>query len=135
MKTERLTFFLLLAASALSLLIFGAAAGSDKKQDPGVVTLSEFSKKTGDTTKNVLVYFSASWCNICTKMKPIVQQLESENPPYEIVRIDTDRDKEVAKEFEVTSLPIFILYKKGVRQWIHVGYIDKTQLKVKAEAW
>jgi len=105
------------------------------KQDQKI-TLEEFRQKVGQSEKITLVYFSARWCLICPKMKPAIDEIENEkNPKLQVLRIDTDRDREIAEEFEISSLPVLMIYKNGNRQWLHVGLIDKSQLKEKINTY
>ena len=96
------------------------------------MTLNEFNEKIKGTDKPVLVYFNATWCTVCKKVKPILSEIESElKENLEILKIDTDVDKEVANEFDVHALPVLILYNHANREWVHVGIINKSELKQK----
>ena len=82
--------------------------------------------------KPLLVYFSASWCAICHTTKPIIAEIDSlYTGKIDILYIDTEIDKEVSKEFEISSLPLLFFYRNGKRDWIHVGKITKLALKEK----
>ena len=99
-------------------------------QDRQPVSLADYNRITLAQDKKVLVYFHASWCAVCAKVKPLIDQAETGyKGKMEVLRIDTDRDKEVANEFEIDALPVLILYHKGSRQWINVGVIEKNKLK------
>ena len=54
-------------------------------------------------------YFTADWCSPCKKVRPIVQELIKEGHSFQI--IDVDIEKELAKKFEISSVPTFILFK------------------------
>jgi thioredoxin 1 len=61
--------------------------------------------------KHVL-YFTADWCNPCKKVKPIVEEINQDS----IVKfkiIDADSEIDLAKSFEITSVPTFILIEDG----------------------
>ena len=62
--------------------------------------------------KNIL-YFTADWCNPCAKTKPIVEELNRESSDTKFQVIDVDIEPELAKSFEVRSIPTFILIKDG----------------------
>lgn len=59
----------------------------------------------------VLLDFNASWCGPCRKMSPIVQQLKSSG--YAVREIDIDREPELAKQFQVDSVPCFVMLVDG----------------------
>ena len=69
-------------------------ASNKPKQEEKAITLIEFNNRVANKEKIVLVYFSAEWCTVCHKMKPIIDQLESEFfQKMEVMKIDTERDK------------------------------------------
>jgi thioredoxin 1 len=123
---------------AIGILSLGCVIPSLKftRQDQQPLTLKEYNKKIARDDKMVLVYFHASWCMVCEKIKPVVQEVESENAAkLEVLSVDTDKDKEVASEFEIDALPVLMLYKKGSRQWINLGIIDKKKLQEKIDPY
>ncbi|MBK9282955.1 MAG: thioredoxin family protein [Sphingobacteriaceae bacterium] len=119
---------------AVSVLLFYSFSNYSElhQDDEKPITLLEFNKKIKESEKIVLVYFHASWCTVCKKVKPVLAELENEfSEKVEVFRIDTDRDKEVAHEFDIHALPVMMLYNHANREWIHVGIISKGDLKQK----
>jgi thioredoxin-like negative regulator of GroEL len=60
--------------------------------------------------KNVF-YFTADWCNPCKKTRPVVEELKKEG--FQFQMIDVDYEQLLAKQFQVKSIPTFILLKDG----------------------
>lgn len=56
-----------------------------------------------------IFYFTADWCGPCKKVRPIVEELIKDGYLFQI--IDVDLEKELAKNFEISSVPTFILFK------------------------
>lgn len=56
-----------------------------------------------------LLKFGAVWCVPCKKMAPIVEELKKANPDLNVKEIDIQEDPGVAEEFNVMSIPTFIL--------------------------
>lgn len=53
-------------------------------------------------------------------MKPIIEELEKQDSSKVcILRINADRDKEIAAEFEIDAMPVLMLYKGGCRDWFN----------------
>jgi thioredoxin 1 len=120
----------MLLMAVISLSFIKIYFGGDQQDEP--LTLEEYNKRISRQDKAVLVYFRASWCMVCEKVKPVIEEIENEHgATLEVFKIDTEKDKEVAAHFEIDALPVLMLYKKGTRQWIHVGVIDKTKLESK----
>lgn len=135
MKKHLLPGILIAVSVLLCVFTFGFK-NKTAKQDEPPISLADYNKKIARKDKMVLAYFSADWCQVCAKIKPILEEVENENKAkVEVLRIDTDRDKEVAHEFEIDALPVIILYKNGVREWIHVGLIDKKTLQAKIQSY
>jgi thioredoxin 1 len=61
-----------------------------------------------------IFYFTADWCSPCKKVKPIVEELNKENLGTMFYIIDVDIEIEMAKRFEIQSVPTFVLIKNGV---------------------
>ena len=59
-------------------------------------------------------YFTADWCNPCKRVKPIVEELNREQTEANFQIIDVDIEMELAKSFQVKSVPTFILMKDGI---------------------
>lgn len=59
-------------------------------------------------------YFTADWCSPCKRVKPIVEELNREQTDIKFQTIDVDIEMELAKMFEIKSVPTFILMKDGV---------------------
>jgi len=60
-----------------------------------------------------ILYFTAEWCNPCNKTKPIVEELNRESAEARFQLIDVDTEGELARRFEVKSVPTFIVIKDG----------------------
>ena len=77
--------------------------------------------------KNALLYFSASWCRPCQRMKPIIEDLKSEG--HNIQKVDVEEETLMAQYFEVTSIPTFVLIIEGKEEERIVGAAHEDKLK------
>ncbi len=101
------------------------------KQDDKPISLSEFNRYVSKKDTLILVYFSADWCTVCSKAKPLLQGISRDyiGKKLEILNIDTDRDREITEEFGVDALPVFMIYKNGCMEWIYVGLVENNVLR------
>ena len=76
--------------------------------------------------KNVF-YFTADWCQPCQKVKPIVEEMKKEG--FEFQRIDADYEQLLVKQFQVKSIPTFILLENGEELNRITGAQTKNQLE------
>tara|TARA_B110000027_G_C16074427_1_gene280675 strand:+ start:897 stop:1208 length:312 start_codon:yes stop_codon:yes gene_type:complete len=62
----------------------------------------------------LLFYFTAKWCGPCQKIKPLLQKISdgADSSKLKVFMIDIDDNEELAKEFNIRSVPSFYLYKK-----------------------
>lgn len=78
----------------------------------------------GDT---VLLDFQADWCGPCRSMQPTVQRLEAAGYPVRQVNIDQEPD--LARQYNVSSIPCFVAVVDGRERGRQVGASSYEQLK------
>lgn len=82
-----------------------------------------------------LVDFFATWCGPCQAMSPVLDKLKAEmGSKVRVLKIDVDKNQEVAAKFKVRGVPTFVLFKKGEILWRQSGGMDLTTLKNKIKA-
>ncbi|CAN7051532.1 hypothetical protein BRARA_G01466 [Brassica rapa] len=66
-----------------------------------------------ESSKLLVVDFSASWCGPCRMIEPAFIAMSAKFTDVEFVKLDVDELPDVAKEFNVTGMPTFVLVKNG----------------------
>ncbi|QDV48704.1 thioredoxin domain-containing protein [Gimesia fumaroli] len=75
----------------------------------------------------VLLDFTATWCGPCQKMSPLISRLKREG--YPIKKVDVDQQPELARRFNVSSIPAFVLVVEGREVARSVGATTESNLR------
>ena len=77
----------------------------------------------------VLVDFWAEWCGPCKMIAPILDEIATEQAgKVRIAKLNVDENPDVARRFDVMSIPTLIVFKGGEAQKRLVGAKGKGQL-------
>ena len=75
----------------------------------------------------LLLDFWSPQCGPCMQMKPTVQSLEQAN--YPIQEVDTTRDAEMSRRFNVSQIPCFVMLVDGQEVDREVGATSSERLQ------
>jgi thioredoxin 1 len=97
-------------------------------------TLSEMTKMDMDKmiidNKLIIFDFFAEWCGPCKKLKPELESLEAAHKgQVTVVRIDVDKNKNLARELQITEIPIIMIYKNKQILWTGTGYFPMKDIE------
>ena len=81
-------------------------------------------------SKTVLVDFGAEWCPPCRTMEPILKGLESNKAiKFTLLKVDGGNDQDILKQYKVTALPVFIIFKDGKQSWRKDGIATEKEME------
>lgn len=139
----------------LSVFTFGAVSASDAiepanesaeisaEKESKVIRLNkaDFITKVYDYEKNANVWkyegdkpaivdFYATWCGPCKRVAPVLEELAKEYAGKIVIyKVDTDKEKELAKAFGITSIPTLLFIPMNKDPQVANGALPKESLK------
>ena len=76
-----------------------------------------------------LIDFFAEWCGPCKVQSPILKEMAGElEGKVKGIKIDVDKNSEIASRYQIQSVPTLILFKNGKQVWRQSGLLTKPQL-------
>ncbi len=97
----------------------------------GIVTLSDatFDEEIKSSSEPVLVDFWAEWCGPCKMIAPTLDEIGKDYAGrLKIAKLNIDDSPDIARRFDVMSIPTLILFKDGEPSLRIIGAKGKGQL-------
>ncbi len=96
--------------------------------------METFSKILNDD-KPVLVDFFAEWCGPCKMMAPELKRFaDLHKNDVRVLKVDIDKNRETASQFNIQGVPTLILFKRGKILWRQSGAMNAQQLSAVAKS-
>ena len=98
------------------------------------ITKDNFTKEVEEHEGLVVIDLYADWCGPCRMLAPILASLENEYTDVKFCKINVDDEPELAKSFNVSSIPMVAFVKDNTFADVSVGLVPKDKLKAMIES-
>ena len=72
--------------------------------------------------------YTATWCQPCKALSPIMSELQSEVNGVQFITIDVDQDRETTSKDNVSSVPTVVMVKDGQEVHRFLGVKSKQTI-------
>ncbi len=96
---------------------------------PTTLTVDSFDEAISTSDQPIIVDFWAEWCGPCKMIAPVLDEIAAENAgKLSIGKVNVDENPDLARRFEVMSIPTLIVFKNGEAVKRLVGAKNKAGL-------
>lgn len=128
---EIVIFVILLLCITLcyNFLINGKTAkGAKNMEIKEIENSKQFEEEVLNESETVFVDFYATWCMPCKTMSSIIDEIANEHTEVKFVKVDVDKNEELAIKYNVMSIPTMLVIKNGEVTKTFIGITDKENI-------
>jgi len=94
-----------------------------------IVTDDTFASEVLGSDKPVIVDFWAEWCGPCKMVAPVLEEIATEHADkIRVVKLNVDENPEVARQYQIMSIPTISVFVDGRLDRSVVGAKPKAAL-------
>ena len=98
------------------------------------ITATNFENEVLHSDKPVLLDFYADWCGPCKMLAPVLHEIAAEKADtIKVGKVNVDEQMELALRFQVSSIPMLVVFRDGKAVAKSLGYHSKAEITAMVE--
>ena len=93
-----------------------------------IITKDNFHQEVINSEKTVLMDFWATWCGPCRMIAPFVEEIANENPDIKVCKVNVDEQPDLARMFNIASIPTLVVIKNAEVVNTGIGFMPKEKI-------
>lgn len=100
------------------------------------LNIDNFSRVLNSGTGQIVIYFSASWCQPCHSMKPVFAELarQTVNPEITFGTVDMAESPTIAQTYGIRSVPSIAVFRHGKLMDVVAGETALDELRGRVQS-
>ena len=95
-----------------------------------IITKENFESQVLKSEKPILIDFYANWCYPCKMLAVELEKfMEDNGDKFNLGKINVDEQEELAIKFQVSSIPMLVLFNNGEQVKTIIGARSKQDLE------
>lgn len=100
-----------------------------------IIGTEEFNLEVRSSDGIKVVDFFATWCGPCKMLAPVFDEVSLDIEDAEFLKVDIDQSLDIAREYQVSTVPTIIIFKEGQEVERLVGFKTKQELEDKIKSY
>ena len=93
-----------------------------------VINMDEFNNEVINSNEVAVIDFFATWCGPCKMLAPVFEEVSNEIPNAKFFKVDIDQSLDLARQYNVSSVPTIKIFRQGDLMETLVGFMAKEKL-------
>jgi thioredoxin len=96
----------------------------------GIIHLTEYNfSQVMAEHQDIVIDFWAEWCGPCRNFGPVFEEVALEYPEVQFCKCDTDRNRSIASQLKITSIPFVMFIRDAAAVRMRAGSVSAESFR------